>query len=68
MLDAAPVSRHESITVTHKYDPQPTKTDWDNVAGVAAWNVVVPAQGTRKVSISHSVTAPKGATVWAAAS
>ena len=63
MLDAAPVSRHESITVTHKYDPQPAKTDWNNVTGVAAWNLVVPAQGTKRVSITHSVTAPKNAQI-----
>ena len=63
MLDAAPVSRHESITVTHKYDPPPAKTDWNELPGVAAWNLAVPAQGTKRVSISHSVTAPKNAQV-----
>ena len=63
MLDAAPVSRHESITVTHKYDPQPSATDWNEVTGVAAWNLTVPAQGTKKVSVSHSVTAPKNAQI-----
>ena len=63
MLDAAPVSRNESIVVTHKYDPQPTSTDWNKVTGVAAWLLDVPAQGTRRVSVTHSVTAPKGAAV-----
>jgi uncharacterized protein (TIGR02231 family) len=63
MLDAAPVSRNEAITVTHKYDPAPTATDWNKVTGVAAWTLNVPAQGTRRVTISHSVTAPKGAVI-----
>jgi len=63
MLDAAPVSRHESITVTHKYDPQPNVTDWNQVTGLTAWNLDVPAQGSRRVSITHSVTAPKNAQV-----
>ena len=63
MLDAAPVSRNEAIKVTHKYDPQPTNTDWNEVTGVAAWSLDVPAQGTRRVSVTHSVTAPKGAAV-----
>ncbi len=63
MLDAAPVSRNGAITVTHKYDPAPSSTDWNKVTGVAAWNLSVPAQGTRRVSIAHSVTAPKGAVV-----
>jgi len=59
MLDAAPVSRNEAITVIHKYEPAPTTTDWNKVTGVAAWTLEVPAQGTRRVSISHSVTAAK---------
>lgn len=63
MLDAAPVSRNEAITVTHQYDPAPAVTDWNKVTGVAAWTLDVPAQGTRHVRISHSVTAPRGATV-----
>ena len=63
MLDAVPVSRNAAITVTHKYDPQPTATDWNKVTGVAAWTLDVPAQGTRRVSVSHSVTAPKDAQI-----
>jgi uncharacterized protein (TIGR02231 family) len=63
MLDAAPVSRNEAITVTHQYDPAPVTTAWNKVTGVAAWTLEVPAQGTRRVSIGHSVVAPKGALV-----
>ena len=63
MLDAAPVSRNAAITVTHKYDPPPTATDWNKVTGVAAWTLAVPSQGTRRVSVSHSVTAPKDAEI-----
>ena len=63
MLDAAPVSRSGAITVTHKYDPAPSTTDWNKVTGVAAWNLSVPAQGTRRVTVSHSVTAAKGAAI-----
>ena len=63
MLDAAPVSRTDAITVIHKYEPAPTTTDWNKVTGVAAWTLVVPAQGARKVSVTHSVTAPKGVVV-----
>ena len=63
MLDAAPVSRNEAITVTHKYDPAPADTDWNKVTGVAAWTLNIASQGTRRVSVTHSVTAPKGAQV-----
>ena len=63
MLDAAPVSRNEAITVAHKYDPAPATTDWNRQTGVAAWTLDVPAKGTRRVSVTHSVTAPKGAAV-----
>jgi hypothetical protein len=63
VLDAAPVSRNASITVTHRYDPVPAVTDWHKVTGVAAWMLDIPAQGTRRVSVTHSVTAPKGVEV-----
>ena len=63
MLDAAPVSRNEAITVAHKYDPAPETTDWNKQTGVAAWTLDVAAKGTRRVSVTHSVTAPKGAAV-----
>ena len=63
MLDAAPVSRNEAIVVTHKYDPAPTATEWNKVTGVAAWGFDIPAGATRRVSVAHSVTAPKGAQV-----
>ena len=63
MLDAAPVSRNEAIAVTHKYDPAPSTTDWNKRTGVAAWTLDVPAQGTRRVTVSHSVTAPKDSVV-----
>jgi predicted secreted protein len=63
MLDAAPVSRNDAITVTHKYDPPPSTTDWNKVTGVAAWTLNVPAQGTRRVSVTHAVTAPRDAVV-----
>ena len=63
MLDAAPVSRNEAITVTHKYDPVPSSTDWQGLTGVNAWTLSIPAQGTKRVSVTHTVTAPKGAAV-----
>ena len=63
MLDAAPVSRDAAITVAHMYDPLPTATDWNKVTGVAAWTLAIPSQGTRRVSVSHSVTAPKDAQI-----
>jgi uncharacterized protein (TIGR02231 family) len=59
MLDAAPVSRNEAIQVSHAYVPQPSAVDWNKLPGVAEWTLVIPAQDTRRVSISHSVTAPK---------
>jgi len=63
ILDAAPVSRNEAITVAHRYDPPPTSTDWHQVTGVAAWQLDIPAQGTRRVRVTHSVTAPRDAQV-----
>jgi len=48
---------------THKYDPAPATTDWHEVTGVAAWKLEIPGQGTRRVSVTHAVTAPKGVQV-----
>jgi uncharacterized protein (TIGR02231 family) len=63
VLDAAPVSRNDRITTTHTYDPAPATTDWHKRPGVAAWTLDVPAQGTRRVTVTHAVTAPKGVEV-----
>jgi predicted secreted protein len=57
------VSRNEAITVARKYDPQPTASDWQGLSGVTAWTLNIPAQGTKRVSVVHTVTAPKGAAV-----
>ncbi len=59
LLDASPVSRNEAIRVTHAYVPQPSATDWNKVPGVAQWTLAIPARDTRRVSISHTVTASK---------
>ncbi len=63
VLDASPVSRNEAIKVTHAYVPQPTATDWDKILGVNEWTLSVPPQQTARVSITHTVTAPKDAIV-----
>ena len=59
MLDASPVSRNEAIQVTHAYAPQPGNLEWNKVPGLAEWTLAIPGQQTQRVSISHTVTAPK---------
>ena len=63
LLDASPVSRNEAIQVTHADVPQPSATDWNKLPGVAEWTLAVPARDTRRVSISHTVTAAKDVVV-----
>ena len=63
LLDAAPVSLNEAIRVTHAYVPQPTTIDWNRKPGIVEWTLAIPAQETRRVSLSHAVTAPKDAVV-----
>jgi uncharacterized protein (TIGR02231 family) len=63
MLDAAPVSRDEAIRVTHAWSPQPTATDWGKHPGLAEWTLAIPAQSTQRVSVGHTVVAPKDAVV-----
>jgi uncharacterized protein (TIGR02231 family) len=59
VLDAAPVPVNEAIHVTHAWVPQPTATDWNKVTGLAEWTLAIPAQETRRVSITHAVTASR---------
>ena len=59
LLDASPVSRNDAIRVTHAYVPQPSATEWNKVPGVAQWTLAIPPRDTRRVSISHTVTAAK---------
>jgi uncharacterized protein (TIGR02231 family) len=59
LLDAAPVPVNEAIHVTHAWMPQPTATDWNKMTGLAEWTLAIPAQETRRVSISHAVTASR---------
>ena len=63
MLDASPVSRNEAIQVTNTYSPQPSATDWNKVPGATQWLLTIPAHETTRVSVSHTVTAPKDARV-----
>ena len=59
LLDAAPVPVNEAIHVTHAYVPQPTATDWNKTPGIVEWTLAIPAQETRRVSITHAVTASR---------
>ena len=59
VLDASPVSRNEAIQVAHSYSPQPAVTEWNKIPGVAEWTLAIAPQDTARVSISHTVTAPK---------
>ena len=59
VLDAAPVSRNEAITVTHKYEPRPTTDAWNKVPGVAAWTLAIAPLQTQRVSVTHAVDYPK---------
>ncbi|HEX7638197.1 MAG TPA: DUF4139 domain-containing protein, partial [Burkholderiaceae bacterium] len=63
VLDAAPQPTDEAIQVRHTYDPAPETTAWQSRAGVAEWTLLVPPQGTRKVSVGHVVDYPKGRVV-----
>ena len=63
MLDASPVSRNEAIHVTNAYSPQPTTTEWNKVPGATQWLLTIPPRETTRVSVSHTVTAPKDARV-----
>jgi uncharacterized protein (TIGR02231 family) len=59
VLDAAPVSANEKITVESRYDPAPTDTAWQQQAGSLLWTQSLPPGATARFAVAHTVRYPK---------
>ena len=59
LLEPSPVSNHEDLKVEKTFTPKPTKEDWDDKNGVAAWQTTLPAGGSVKFSVDYRITWPK---------
>lgn len=59
VLDAAPVSQNEQITVESRYEPAATDTAWNRQPGTVLWSQTVPAGASARFAATHTVRFPK---------
>jgi uncharacterized protein (TIGR02231 family) len=55
VLDAAPVSQNEQISVQSRYDPPPADSAWNQQAGTIAWSQTLAAGATARFGASHTI-------------
>lgn len=63
LLEPSPVATHEDIKVEKSFEPKPTKENWDDKQGVAAWELNLPAGASQKFSLNYRITWPKASVV-----
>ena len=59
VLDAAPVSQNEQITVESRYEPAPSETQWNQQPGSVAWNQTLAPGATARFATAHTIRYPK---------
>ena len=59
VLEASPVSTDEQIKLESRFDPPVTLSDWEQRAGVVAWQVPLEAGATRKFGVDYRISWPK---------
>ena len=59
VLDAAPVSQNEQITVESHYEPAPSDTAWNQQPGAIAWSQTLGAGSTARFTATHTIRHPK---------
>ena len=59
VLDAAPVSQNEQITVESRYEPAPTETAWNQQPGSVAWSQTLAPGATARFATAHTIRYPK---------
>lgn len=59
VLDAAPVSQNEQITVESRYEPAPADTAWNQQPGTVLWSQTLAAGASARFTASHTVRYPK---------
>ncbi|THF59463.1 mucoidy inhibitor MuiA family protein [Pseudothauera rhizosphaerae] len=58
VLDAAPVSGHEKITVESRYEPAPQDTAWNGQPGTVQWELPLAAGATQRIAVEHLISHP----------
>lgn len=64
VLDHAPVSTEETLTVAINAEPAPTARDLDDRPGVLAWTATYQPREERRIRFGYTVTAPRDSTVY----
>jgi len=59
VLDAAPLSQNEQITVESRYEPAATDTAWNQQPGTVLWSQQLPAGASARFTATHTVRFPK---------
>lgn len=59
VLEAAPVSTSEQVTVDTQFTPQPDQTKWQDQPGIVAWSGTLAPGAERKISVRYTVSWPK---------
>ena len=55
VLDAAPLSQNEQISVQSRYDPPPADSAWNQQPGTIAWSQPLAAGATARFGASHTI-------------
>ncbi|MDO5086850.1 MAG: DUF4139 domain-containing protein [Comamonadaceae bacterium] len=61
VLDAAPVSRDERISVQSRYEPEPASTAFNRQPGLIEWRQPLAAGASARFSAEHTVRYPQDA-------
>ncbi|MEG0150538.1 MAG: DUF4139 domain-containing protein [Comamonas sp.] len=59
LLDAAPVSRNDKISVQSQYTPPPANTRWNGQNGLIAWELQLPASSSAHFKAVHQIRFPE---------
>jgi len=60
VMDVIPHSEQEDLIITFTADPPATETDADDLRGVLAWTLTVPAGKTQEITLSTRESWPEG--------
>ena len=63
VLDAAPVSINEQITVESRYEPNPVDTQWNRQNGMILWSETLAPGASTRFTASHTLRYAKDLTV-----
>jgi uncharacterized protein (TIGR02231 family) len=63
VLDSAPVSTSDEVTVEASFEPKPSIDSWNRRRGVVGWETSIAPDQTLKFSVGYAITYPVEGTV-----